>query len=162
MKKLFFLALMSVMTLSITAQKVTIPAGTTIICQLVNNVRASKVKVGDKVDFIVSRNVVVDGKTVVKYGTPIKGTVYKANCSSWWGTKGKLGIKIDNIDLQNGYTIPLRDADLYVTGKNRTALSVILFTFVAIPCCFITGTRAEVAAGYEVYATVSNDTEVRL
>ena len=162
MKKLFLLALMSVMTLSITAQKVTIPAGTRVHCKLVNNVRASKVKVGDKVNFTVSNDVIVDGRTVVKYGTPVTGTVYKAKRSSWWGTRGQLGIKINEVDLQNGYTIPLQNGDLFVKGKNRTAASVLLFFFVTMPACFICGERAEAVAGAEVVANVSMDTEVRL
>lgn len=162
MKKFLFIALMSLMTLSIAGQKVTIPAGTRVHCKLVNNVRGAKVDVGDKVQFTVSNDVIVDGKVAIKYGTPVVGTVYEAKRSSWWGTRGRLGIKLNEVYLMNGYSVPLSNGDLYVKGDNRTTLSVLLFCFAAIPCCFICGERAEAQAGTEVVAHVAMDTEIRL
>ena len=162
MKKLFVLALMSLMTLSIAAQKVTIPAGTRVHCKLVSNVRGAKVDVGDKVQFTVSNDVIVDGKVAIKYGTPVVGTVYEAKRSSWWGTRGRLGIKLNEVDLQNGYAVPLENGNLYIKGKNRTTASVLLFFFITMPACFICGEGAEAQAGTEVVAHVAMDTEVRL
>lgn len=50
----------------------------------------------------------------------------------------------------------MANGDIYITGKNRTTLSVLLFLFVTWPACFITGSKAELQAGYEVVATVAN------
>ena len=58
--------------------------------------------------------------------------------------------------------IPLTNGDVYVTGKNRTALSVVLFALVVWPACFICGSKAEIPAGYEVQANVASNTMVKV
>lgn len=127
-------------------------AGTLIPIQNANYTKAAQLSIGQNVLFRVARDVEVDGVTVIPYGTPVKGKVYEAKRSSWWGTKGRLGIKIDDIELSNGVRIPLSGGDVYVTGSNRTPLSVLLFLFVTWPACFITGSKAELPAGYEITA----------
>lgn len=136
---------------------VKLKAGTEIPVQIVSPVKAADVKVGQTVSFKVSRDVSVDGVTVIPYGTPVKGVVYTAKKSSWWGTKGKLGIRIDGIELPNGGKVPLSNGNVFVTGTNRTALSVVLFLFVTIPACAICGSKAQIPVGYEVLANVANE-----
>ena len=140
--------------------RIIIPAGTRVHCRLENNVRASKVDVGDKVQFKVSHDVMVNGKVVIKYGTPVTGTVYEAKRSKWWGTRGRLGIKLDYVYLPNANDAPLENGNLYVKGKNRTTASVLLFFFVTWPACFICGERAEAQAGTEVVGYIATDTEI--
>lgn len=130
--------------------------GTQIPLQNINYIRAAQLSIGQTVNFRVSRDVKVDDVELIPYGTIVKGKVYEAKKSSWFGTKGRLGIRIDNIELPNGITIPLTNGDVYVTGKNRTALSVLLFLFVTWPACFISGSKAELPSGYELVAQVEN------
>lgn len=136
--------------------KVTLKAGTQIPLQVSNAVEAANVKVGQKVT-----DVMVDGKTVIPFGTLAQGTVYEAKRSSWWGTKGRLGIKIDDLVLPNSENalVPLTNNDIYVTGKNRTPLAVITFLFVW-PCCFICGSKAELPASYTIMANVASSVEI--
>lgn len=145
------------------AQKeVTVKAGTMVPLQITNATKAADVSVGQKVAFRVSRDINVDGVTAIPYGTIANGTVYEAKKSSWWGTKGRLGIKITEMFGPNGEMIPLANGDVYVTGKNRTTLSVLLFCFVTIPACFICGSKAEIPNGYEVQANVAANTLVKV
>ena len=58
--------------------KVMLKAGTQIPLQVSNAVEAASVKVGQKIAFTVSRDVMVDGKTVIPFGTLAQGTVYEA------------------------------------------------------------------------------------
>lgn len=132
-------------------------AGTEIPIQIVSPVKAADVTVGQAISFKVNRDISVDGITVIPYGTPVKGIVYKADKSSWWGTKGKLGIQINNIVLPNGAKIPLNDGNVYVTGTNRTTLSVVLFLFVTIPACAICGSKAQIPVGYEIVTNIAED-----
>lgn len=124
-------------------------------------VKAADLNEGDKVSFYVSRDIMGCGSVLIPYGTEVLGTVYKANKSSWFGTKGKLGILIDKITMPNGVDIPLSNGDIYVTGKNRTPLAVCLFLFAAWPCCFIMGSKAELPANYEIIAKVTNPVNFR-
>ena len=138
-------------------KKYVLKAGTEIPIQIISPVKAADVSVGQVIHFRVNRDINVDGKTMLPYGTPVKGTVYKAEKSSWWGTKGKLGIRIENITLPNGGIIPLQNGNVYVTGTNRTALAVVLFLVVTIPACAICGSKAEIPVGYEIIANVAKD-----
>ncbi len=151
------------MSLATFAQKeVTVKAGTLVPLQIINPTKAADVSVGQKVAFRVSRDINVDGVTAITYGTIVNGTVYEAKRSSWWGTKGRLGIKITELDGPNGEMVPLTNGDVYVTGKNRTTLSVLLFCFVTIPACFICGSKAEIPVGYEIQANVAANTLVKV
>ena len=86
------------MSMATFAQKeVTVKAGTLVPLQVVNPTKAADVSVGQKVAFRVSRDINVDGITAILYGTTVNGTVYEAKKSSWWGTKGRLGIKISEM-----------------------------------------------------------------
>ena len=161
MKKYFMCFILCLMSLSTFAQKeVTVKAGTLVPLQVTNYTKAADVKVGQKVGFRVSRDITVNGVTAIPYGTTVNGTVYEAKKSSWWGTKGRLGIKISEMYGPNGEMIPLTNGDVYVTGKNRTAVSVLLFTFVVWPACFICGSKAEIPAGYEIQANVAANTVI--
>lgn len=163
MKKFFVCVSLCLMSIVAFAQKeVTVKAGTMVPLQVVNPTKAADVKEGQKVAFRVSRDINVDGLTAIPYGTIVNGNVYEAKKSSWWGTKGRLGIKLTDLVAPNGEIIPLTNADVYVTGKNRTTLSVLLFCFVTIPACFITGSKAELPNGYEIQANVAANTIVKV
>ncbi len=163
MKKLLLCLGLCLMSLATFAQKeVTVKAGTLVPLQITNPTKAADVSVGQKVAFRVSRDINVDGVTAIPYGTIVNGTVYQAKRSSWWGTKGRLGIKITELYGPNGEMVPLTNGDVYVTGKNRTTLSVLLFCFVTIPACFICGSKAEIPAGYEIQANVAANTLVKV
>ena len=127
--------------------------GTSFPIQIVSPVRAKDLDEGDYVSFITMMDIDVDGVKVIRAGAPVKGIVYKANRSSWWGTKGKLGVRLDHLLLPDGKQIPIK-GDIYVTGKNRTALAVILFLFVTWPACFICGTKAELPYGFDTVAKI--------
>jgi hypothetical protein len=132
--------------------------GTEIPIQVVSPVRARDVSEGQEVSFRTISNTFVDGINLIPAGTPVKGIVYKAKRSSPFGTKGKLGIRIDHLTLSDGTQIPL-NGDVYVTGHNRTALSVLLFLFVTWPACFICGTKAELTPGYGAMASIGSSIE---
>lgn len=162
MKKLLLCALALFCTASYAQKEVTIKAGTAIPLHAVEYTRASRVKVGDPVLFRVGQDVNINGVTAIPFNTTVKGFVYYRERSSWWGTKGKLGIRITDIFTLDGNHIPLEPTDIYITGVNRTALSVVLFCFVTIPGCCIAGSRAEMHPGYEVIAHVAKDTVVKV
>ena len=163
MKKVFMILALCLMSVATFAQKeVTVKAGTLVPLQIVNPTKAADVNVGQKVAFRVSRDINVDGVTAIPYGTIVNGSVYEAKKSSWWGTKGRLGIKVSELITPNGEMIPLTNGDVYVTGKNRTTLSVLLFCFVTVPACFICGSKAEIPACYEFQANVAANTLVKV
>ena len=110
----------------------------------------------------VSRDINVDGVTAIPYGTVVGAKVLKAKKSSWWGTKGRLAASITEIVMPDGTVVPIQNGNFEIQGKNRTALSVILFCFVTIPACFITGSKAEMPAGYEIVGNIAATTKLKV
>lgn len=163
MKKGLFLLILVLCSVIGNAQEkkeVTIKSGTIVPLESIRNVRASKVHEGQTIDFKVSRDVVVDRVVAIPAGTIAKGTVYEAKRSAWFGTKGRLGIKIRYLTLPSGDTVNFASSEVYITGKNRTPLSVVIFCFTCLPLpC---GSKAEMKIGYEFDATVANNTTVVL
>ncbi|MBO6287350.1 MAG: hypothetical protein J6M94_02020, partial [Prevotella sp.] len=88
-------------------KRVVLKKGISVPIQIVKPVKARDLNVGDQVAFKVAQDIFSDGIVVIPNGTPVKGTVYVAKKSSAFGTKGKLGIIIKNIDLPDGGQIPL-------------------------------------------------------
>ena len=163
MKKFLLTLSLVVLSLAVHAQEeVTIKAGISIPFQSINTVRAADVSEGDNLPFRVSRDVIVNGKIAIPYGTIVKATVSKAKKSSWWGTRGRLAGSITEIVMEDGTIIPIENGNFEIKGQNRTALSVILFCFVTMPACLITGSRAEMPAGYELVGNVASNVTVKV
>lgn len=145
------------------AQKeVTVKAGTIVPLKATNTVLARDVKQGDKVAFSVARDINVDGVTAIPYGTVASGTVTLAKKSAWFGTRGRLTVNVNELVMPDGTVIPLQNGEVKIQGKNRTALSVILFLFVTVPAAAITGSRAELQSGYEIQANVASNTTLKV
>ena len=163
MKRIFSFLTLCILSINILfAQEVVIKAGTIVPLESVNNVRASKVHLGQIVDFRVMRDIKVDRKVVIPSGAIAKGAVYEAKRSSWCGTKGRLGVKVRSVVLPNGDELFFTASDIYITGKNRTAVAVVPAVLGIIPTLFICGSKAEMKAGYEVDATIASTTKIIL
>lgn len=159
MKKLLIsLALITLSGMAMAQKQVTIKGGTIVPVEAAHNVRAADVNIGQNVDFKVSRNIIVDGVVAIPMGTVVKGSVFEAKRSTAFGTKGRLGIKLRYANLPSGDIVTFASSDVYIQGKNRTPLSVIIFccTLLPFPC----GSKAELTTGIEYDATVSNNTTV--
>lgn len=127
--------------------------------QSINEVKAADVTEGQTVDFQVQQNVYVDDVCVIQRGTLVKGRVAEAKKSTIAGTKGKLWITIDRMNLDNGEPLFFSNTNVRVYGKNRTPLAIVL-ACLAWPCIFIPGSKAVMPAGFEVYATVASNITV--
>lgn len=163
MKKLisfiFITMLSGGMMMAQTSKETVIKAGTIVLLQSVNQVKAADVEEGQMVDFRVVRDVIVDDICVISSGTLVKGKVTEAKKSSLAGTKGRLGINISYLNLPSGTPIYFSNTDVRIYGKNRTPLAVVTGIFVW-PCIFIPGTKAVMPAGYEVQATIAANTTI--
>lgn len=162
MKKLFLTYVLCLLsTMSFGQKQVTIKAGTIVPLQAVKQVKAADVSEGQTVDFQVVQDVYVDGVCVIPRGTLVKGKVAEARKSTVAGTKGRLVININYLNLPSGEPLYFSNTDVRINGKNRTPLAVVTALFVW-PCIFIPGTKAVMPAGYEVQATVASNTTVSI
>lgn len=160
MKKLQIGLLCILVSLSVSAQKVTIKLGTIVSLESVKQVKAADVHVGESVDFRVVRDVKVGDVVAIPAGAVAKGTVYEAKRSTAFGTKGRLGINLRYVMLPSGDVVNFTSSDVYIQGKNRTPLSVVVFCLTCLP--FPCGSKAVLSPGYEYDAIVAGNTDVTI
>ncbi len=160
MKKfLMSIAAVILCSTAVAQKQVVLKAGRIVPLQAVNQVKAADVSEGQTVDFQVEQDVNVDGVCVIPRGTIVKGKVSEAKKSTIAGTKGRLIININRLNLPDGEPVFFSDTDVRIYGKNRTPLAVVTCLFIW-PCIFIPGTKAVMPAGYEVQATVATNTTI--
>lgn len=155
------LALIMLSIVCFAQKEVTIKAGTKVLLNSSYSVKAADVTEGQKVDFMVSQDLMVDDVCVIPRGTNVKGLVVEAKKSTIAGTKGRLLIRINDMIIPSGDYIALTDSEVRIYGKNRTPLAVVLGCL-AWPCIFIPGTKAEMPEGYQVIATISANYKVKV
>ena len=161
MKKLFLsLSFIAFSTCLFAQKQVTIKGGTPIPVISDRNIKAADVSVGQNIDFKVARDILVDGIVAIPSGTIVKGQVYEAKRSNAFGTKGRLGINLRYLNLPSGDVINFASSNIYIQGKNRTAISVIVFCLCWLP--FPCGSKAELKAGVEYEALVGSNTTVNV
>ena len=101
--------------------RLTIPDGTPIQLQLAESVSSAHARVGDLLDFVVVRDVSVEGFTVIPAGTVASGSVTGVKGKRFLGMGGKVALKLDSVELANGDRVGLR-ARMEVKGRSRTKL----------------------------------------
>lgn len=80
---------------------VTIPSGTIIKASLINDINGKDLSIGDKLDFILAADILIDGKIAIPAYSKIIGTVTDAKGSRMLGKKGKLAFTIDYLYYKN-------------------------------------------------------------
>jgi hypothetical protein len=101
----------------------TIPDGTPVELQLTESVSSAHARVGDLLDFVVVKDVSIDGFTVIPAGTVANGSVTGVKGKRFLGIGGHVALKLDSVKLVNGEQVSLRGRML-VKGHSRTKLMV--------------------------------------
>lgn len=148
-------------SMSAVAQSVTIRAGTTVYGELDQSVTSKKRKttVGEIVRAHVWRDVVIDGRVVIKAGAPVVVRVADVKSAKIAGIKGDLELEAVSVRGIGGSDV-LVDGGYDKSGKGRKALSVTLFALVAWPLIFIKGKQATLDSGTVFDCTVQSDVTV--
>jgi len=101
--------------------RLTIPDGTPIKLRLAESVSSAHARTGDRLDFVVVRDVSVGGFTVIPAGTMARGSVTGVKGKRFLGIGGNVALKLDSVELVNGDRVGLR-ARMDVKGRSRTRL----------------------------------------
>jgi len=97
----------------------TVPAGTHLTVRVGSELSSGTAKVGQKFDASLSRDLVVDGKTLAKAGTPVKGKVTYVKSSGRLHEPGELTLRLTSIEL-NGKMTPISTSSYHAKGKSHT------------------------------------------
>jgi len=118
---MFLMPCGSAQEMSATPARLTIPDGTPIKLRLGENVSSAHARTGDRLDFVVVRDVRVDGFTVISAGTVARGSVTGVRHKRFLGIGGNVALEVDSVELVNGDQVGLR-AHMNVKGRSRTKL----------------------------------------
>jgi LssY C-terminus len=98
-----------------------VPDGTPIKLRLAENISSARARVGDRLGFVVMRDVNVGGFTLISAGTVARGSVTGVKGKRFLGIGGNVALKLDSVELVNGDRVNLR-ARMDVKGHSRTKL----------------------------------------
>jgi hypothetical protein len=98
----------------------TVPAGTQLAVNLSSDVSTKTAKVGDPVDARLASDLVVNGRTALAAGSPVRGTVTEVvSGSQKIGGLPTLALTFDRLELENGKTVPITGR-VVQQGKSET------------------------------------------
>ncbi len=135
--------------------------GTPVILRLTEEVSSKTKNMNESVAMQVAKDVIIDGKAVVKAGTPAMGTVSWVEKAGMLGKEGKIQITVDSTKSVDGQRIPLR-ASVTHMGKSETVMSVIMSILCCILFLLVPGKEASLPIGTEVKAYTDQDLTVEV
>jgi hypothetical protein len=156
----------SAQEMSTVPARLTIPDGTPIQLQLAESVSSAHARVGDLLDFVVVRDVSVEGFTVIPAGSVASGSVTAVQRKRFLGIGGKVALTLNSVELVNGDRVGLR-ARMEVKGRSRTKLAAaamiatgLLFLPAAPVVLLIRGHDSTVLKSTEITAHVDGVTSI--
>jgi hypothetical protein len=107
------------LALTLAAFAQTVPAGTHITIRVGQEISSGTAKVGDRFDATLARDLVVNGKTLAKAGSPARGKVTVAKSSGRLHAPGQLSVRLTSVQV-GGKTVALSTGSYHIEGKSHT------------------------------------------
>jgi hypothetical protein len=111
-------SVLPLLLLNLFAAAQTIPAGTRLTVRIGSEITSGLAKAGDRFEGSLARNLVVDGKTIAKSGSTVRGKVTSAKSSGRLHAPGQLSIRLTSVNA-GGKTIPLSTGSYHVEGTSH-------------------------------------------
>jgi hypothetical protein len=105
--------------LTLTSLAQTVPAGTHISVRVGQEISSGSAKPGDRFDATLAHNLVINGKTIAKAGSPARGKVTAAKSSGRLHAPGQLSVRLTSVQV-GGKTLALSTGTYHIEGKSHT------------------------------------------
>src|ERR1700736_1560604 len=102
----------------------TVPAGARITVRTDSQINSASAHVGKSFQANLVKDLVVDGKTIAKAGSPAKGKVTYAKSSGRLHAPGQVTIRLTSIQLRDGKTLRVSTSGFHAEGKSHTKSNV--------------------------------------
>lgn len=135
---------------------VIIPAGTPVVIELVDTLKASTSKEGQQFRLRLAEPLVVGGQTVVPAGAEGGGEVVEAKGPGLGGRPAVLILAARYL-VSDGVRIPLGHLRYGSTGQDNTNLSLAVSIAVGLPGALVGGGDVKAPAGMRAAARVTSD-----
>ena len=96
----------------------TIPAGTPVTVRIGSEISSSSAQVGQTFEGTLSNNLVVNGKTIARAGSLVRGKVTLAKSSGRLHAPGELSLRLTSVQV-NGRTVRVSSGPYHVKGKSH-------------------------------------------
>lgn len=143
------------------AATVKLREGTPVILSLSRDVVSEMVRIGDSIDFVVVRDVEVEGKVVINTGTSATGRVLAVEKKGVMGKPGRVEVSIKEVRAVDGTIVALR-ARVGREGKGNQVMAIILGLLCILGFFVIKGGSAVIPSGTEVKAYVDYAVDINV
>jgi hypothetical protein len=116
-RRLLPLILIALLTVSALAEE--IPSGTRITVRTGSELNSGKATVGQAWQGSLSKDLVVNGKTIAKSGSPVHGKVTAAKSSGRLHAPGELSVRLTSVETRNG-PMAVRTLSISKKGDSHT------------------------------------------
>jgi hypothetical protein len=101
----------------------TIPSGTRVTVRMGQEISSGSATAGEKFDATLTRDLVVNGRTIARAGAPVRGKVTYAKSSGRLHAPGELTLRLTSVEV-NGKMVPVSTSAYHAKGKSHTKSNV--------------------------------------
>src|SRR3989442_4202991 len=105
--------------LALAAAAQTIPSSTRLTVHMGSGISSGTAQSGQTFDAALARDLVVNGKTLARAGTPARGKVTYAKSSGRLHAPGQLTLRLTSVEI-NGKMVPVSTNGYHAKGKSHT------------------------------------------
>jgi hypothetical protein len=113
-----------ILTTALVTAGQTIPAGTRLTVRIDSQITSASAHAGDRFNGNLTRDLVVDGKTLAKSGAPVKGKVSYAKSSGRLHAPGQFALRLTSVEV-NGKQVPISTSAFRAKGKSHTKSNAV-------------------------------------
>jgi len=99
-------------------EELTVKTDSVVGIRIDQSLSSATAKVEDRVTAVVSRDVTVNGRTVLPTGTKLEGTVMLVEPGTKFKGRARLGVRFHTIVLADGQRVPIQTEALYRDGDS--------------------------------------------
>jgi hypothetical protein len=123
-RRLFPLIVIALLMSAITVSAQEIPAGTKISVRVGSELNSGNATVGQQWQGSLSRELVVNGKTVASKGSTVRGKVTAATSSGRLHAPGELSVRLTSVETRHG-AVPVKTSAIFRKGDSHTKSNAV-------------------------------------
>lgn len=143
-------------------EKIIIPSGTIVRLENSSEISSENLIPGQTVDFFVSGDVKVEGKTVIKNGAVAKGYVTRVEKAKGLGKEGSIEIEIRSVEAIDGTEVRLTSSRVSEVGEDKQTAAILLGVLVCILFLTKKGKNAKIPPGFTLDGRVASDVQITI
>lgn len=145
------------------AEQVVIPRNTPLKLQFANTISSATAREGDRVEFVVEKDVTARGFTIVKAGATAQGSVVAVKRKRLLGLGGGVSVKLDSLEIADGERVDLIAQQKFKGHSHtlRMGLAMAAASAIYLPAApvflLLRGRDSTVLKGTEITAYTKGD-----